>query len=144
MRAAQCNSVCRELLGWAPLGVPQQALRMCHPLSYLLLLTWLSSVKAALVLIPKHCPEYWISQCFATEFCQGSSGEGEEMRAAFGAVPAFTPTVCHAFFISDFLGATPEFASPREEILTNDCCPLGQSCVGGEVQVALGCLQFAP
>lgn len=36
-----------------PLGVPQQALRMCHPLSHLLLLKQLSSMKAVLVLTPK-------------------------------------------------------------------------------------------
>lgn len=71
-------------------------------------------MKAVLVLTPKHYTEYCISQCFATEFCQGSSGEGEEVRAAFGAVPAFTPQVCHAFFSSRFLRATPKFASPRD------------------------------
>lgn len=36
-----------------PLGVPQQALRMCHPLSHLVLLKQLSSMKAVLVLTTK-------------------------------------------------------------------------------------------
>jgi len=40
-------------LAGAPLGVPQQALRMCHPLSHLLLLKKLSSLKAVLVLTSK-------------------------------------------------------------------------------------------
>lgn len=71
-------------------------------------------MKAVLVLTPKHYTEYCILQCFATELCQGRGGEGEAMRAAFGAVPACTPQVCRAFFISSFLCATPKFASPRD------------------------------
>lgn len=71
-------------------------------------------MKAVLVLTLKHYTEYCILQCFATELCQGRGGEGEVMRAAFGAVPACTPQVCRAFFISSFLCATPKFASPRD------------------------------
>lgn len=36
-----------------PLGVPQQALRTCHPLSHLVLLKQLSSMKAISVLTAK-------------------------------------------------------------------------------------------
>lgn len=80
--------------------------------------------------------------CFATEFCQGSSGEGEEMRAAFGlCLPS--PLKC-ALPFSSAVFFVPLPSLLLSGILRNGHCSLGLSCVGEEAQVALGCLQFAP
>lgn len=64
------------------------------------------------------------------------------MRAAFGAVPAFTPHCVVPFSSAVFFVPLPDLLLPG--ILRNGHCPLGLSCVGEEAQVALGCLQFAP
>lgn len=72
-----------------------------------------------------------------SEFCQRSGGEGKEMRAAFEAVPAFTPQVCHGVLV-------PLQSLLLSGILRHGHCPLGLSCVGEEAQVAPGCFQFAP
>lgn len=62
-------------LAGGPLGVPQEALRICHPLSHLLLLKQLSFMKAVLDLTPKtlHRTPHFIVLCH--RFLQGEYGE---------------------------------------------------------------------